>query len=187
MINKQILLDKQVTNNIQGIFGITLPEEINLNGYCIKNKNTINYLELCNPDNKILSLDSPDYILEYTPELLDIEFNSILIGGLGIGVIPYVCQDFAQVDVVENDQNVIDITTQVGHLNNNVNIINGDIFTFEPTKTYDIILIDTIYDSIPENITDSIIEKYLPFVNEGGFLYLPLNFVNNPTKIKILK
>ena len=46
---------------------------------------------------------------------------------------------------------------------------------------------DIWYNSIPENITDSIIEKYLPFVNEEGFLYLPLNFVDNPSKIKINK
>jgi len=46
---------------------------------------------------------------------------------------------------------------------------------------------DIWYNSIPENITDLIIEKYLPFVNEGGFLYLPLNFVDNPSKIKINK
>jgi len=187
MINKQILLDKQITNNIQGIFGITLPEEITLNNYSIKNRYGINYIELRNSDNKLLAVDSPDYITGFCSELLDIEFTSILVGGLGSGNIPYVCQNFAQVDVVENDQNIIDITSQLNHLGENVNIINGDIFTFELTKTYDIIVMDIWYNSIPESVTDSIIEKYLPFVNEGGFLYLPLNFVNNPTKIKILK
>jgi hypothetical protein len=187
MINKQTLLDKQVTNNIQGIFGITLPEEINLNNYSIKNRRGINYIELRNSNNKLLAIDSPDYITEFCPELLDIEFNNILVGGLGSGNIPYVCQSFAQVDVIENDQNIIDITSQLNHLGENVNIINGDIFTFEPTTTYDIIVMDIWYNSIPESITNSIIEKYLPFVNEGGFLYLPLNFVDNPSKIKINK
>jgi hypothetical protein len=180
MINKQILLDKLVTNNIQGIFGINLTEEIILNNYSIKNRYGINYIELRNPDNKILAVDSPDYITEFCSELLDIEFNSILVGGLGTGNIPYVCQDFTQVDVIENDQNVIDIVSQLNHLGENVNIINGDIFTFEPTKTYDIIVMDIWYNSIPENITENIISKYLPCLNEGGFLYLPLN------KIKII-
>jgi len=187
MINKQTLLDKQVTNNIQGIFGITLSEEITLNNYSIKNRTSVNYIELRNSNNKLLAIDSPDYITEFCPELLDIEFNNILVGGLGSGNIPYVCQSFAQVDVIENDQNIIDITSQLNHLGENVNIINGDIFTFEPTTTYDIIVMDIWYNSIPESITDSIIEKYLPFVNEGGFLYLPLNFVDNPSKIKINK
>lgn len=187
MINKQILLDKQITNNIQGIFNINLPEEINLNGYNIKNRYAINYLELRNSEGKLLSIDSPDYITLFASELLDIEFSSILIGGLGLGVIPYVCQDFAQVDVLENDQNVIDIVSQVGHLNTNVNITNSDIFTFEPTKTYDVVVMDIWYNSIPFEITEEIITKYLSCLNEGGFLYLPLNIVNNPTKIKINK
>jgi hypothetical protein len=185
MINKQILLNKLVTNNVQGIFGINLTEEITLNNYSIKNRYGINYIELRNPDNKLLAVDSPDYITEFCSELLDIEFNSILVGGLGTGNIPYVCQDFAQVDVIENDQNVIDITSQLNHLGENVNIINGDIFTFEPTKTYDIIVIDIWYGSITESVTENIISKYLPCLNEGGFLYLPLNQYDNPTKVKI--
>jgi protein-L-isoaspartate O-methyltransferase len=185
MINKQILLDKLVTNNVQGIFGINLTEEIILNNYSIKNRYGINYIELRNPDNKLLAVDSPDYITEFCSELLNIEFNSILVGGLGTGNIPYVCQDFAQVDVIENDQNIINITSQLNHLRENVNIINGDIFTFEPTKTYDIIIMDIWYNSIPEDVTENIISKYLPCLNEGGFLYLPLNQYDNPTKVKI--
>jgi hypothetical protein len=185
MINKQILLNKLVTNNVQGIFGINLTEEIILNNYSIKNRYGINYIELRNSDNKLLAVDSPDYITDFCSELLDIEFNSILVGGLGTGNIPYVCQDFAQVDVIENDQNIINITSQLNHLGENVNIINGDIFTFEPTKTYDIIVMDIWYGSIPEDITENIISKYLPCLNEGGFLYLPLNQYDNPTKVKI--
>jgi spermidine synthase len=187
MINKQILLDKLIKNNIQGIFGINLSEEITLNSYSIKNRRGINYIELRNSDNKLLAIDSPDYITEFCPELLDIEFNSILVGGLGSGNIPYVCQNFAQVDVIENDQNIIDIVSQLNHLGENVNVINGDIFTFEPTKTYDVIVMDIWYNSIPVEVTEEIINKYLPCLNEGGFLYLPLNIVDNPTKIKINK
>jgi len=185
MINKETLLNKLVTNNIQGIFGITLSEEILLNNYSIKNRYAINYIELRNSDNKLIGVDSPDYITEFCSELLDIEFNSILVGGLGTGNIPYVCQDFAQVDVIENDQNIIDIISQLNHLGENVNIINGDIFTFEPTKTYDIIVMDIWYNSIPEDVTENIISKYLPYLNEGGYLYLPLNQYGNPTKVKI--
>ena len=78
MINKQILLDKLVINNIQGIFGITLSEEITLNSYSIKNRRGINYIELRNSDNKLLAIDSPDYITEFCPELLDIEFRLLI-------------------------------------------------------------------------------------------------------------
>jgi hypothetical protein len=46
---------------------------------------------------------------------------------------------------------------------------------------------DIWYNSIPAEVTEEIINKYLPCLNEGGFLYLPLNIVDNPTKIKINK
>ena len=46
---------------------------------------------------------------------------------------------------------------------------------------------DIWYNSIPESITDSIIEKYLPFVNEGGFLYIPINARSLDDKVKMIK
>jgi predicted membrane-bound spermidine synthase len=132
-------------------------------------------------------VDSPDYITIYSKELLDINFNSILILGLGLGVQPYVCQDFAQVDVVEIDQNVIDINNQLGFLNENVNIIKDDVFTFTPTKTYDIIVFDIIWNPLTEELTNTLTTKYLPFVNEGGFLYIPINASCESCIKKILK
>jgi predicted RNA methylase len=187
MINKQLLLDKLNNNNPKGIFDIILLEDIILNNYTIKNKKGTYYLGLYN-DKQTLSIDSPDYILKFASELLDIEFNSILIGGLGIGTIPYAVQDFCSiVDVVENDQDIIDITNQLNHLNNNVNIIYEDIFTYELNNTYDIIILDCWYNTLNEELTNQLIEKYLPFVNNGGFLYIPINTIGNTNKIKINK
>jgi protein-L-isoaspartate O-methyltransferase len=185
MINISNLQNKIIPNDILGVFGITLSENLVKNGYVITKNPNFNHLFMLNPEGKLVSIDNPYYILGYATKLLDVEFNSILVGGLGLGLIPYVCQDFAQVDVIENDQNIIDITSQLNHLGENVNIINGDIFTFEPTKTYDIIVMDIWYNSIPEDITENIISKYLPCLNEEGFLYLPLNQYDNPTKVKI--
>jgi 16S rRNA A1518/A1519 N6-dimethyltransferase RsmA/KsgA/DIM1 with predicted DNA glycosylase/AP lyase activity len=134
-----------------------------------------------------MTVDAPDYIIEYASELLDVEFNSILIGGLGIGVIPYVVQDFAEVDVIENDENIIDIVAQLNHLNENVNIIKGDIFTFDVAKTYDVIVLDIWYEALTEELSNQLIEKYLPFVNEGGFLYIPINARVLDNKVKMIK
>jgi protein-L-isoaspartate O-methyltransferase len=132
-------------------------------------------------------MDNPDYILIYSQELLDVEYDSILIGGLGLGTQAYVSQDFAQVDVVEIDQNVIDINNELGYLNSNVNIINDDILTYTPTKTYDIIVLDIWWEGLTEELTDTLTTKYLPFVNEGGFLYFPINLGVLSSKVKILK
>jgi len=186
MINKQLIQSK-MSNNLSGLFDVELTQDILLNGYSIKKYNNINYIGLYNPAGKVMTVDAPDYIIEFAPELLDVEFNSMLIGGLGIGVIPYVVQDFAEVDVIENDQNIINIVAQLDHLNENVNVINNDIFTFDIEKTYDVIVLDIWYEPLTETLSNQLIEKYLPLVNEGGFLYIPINARALDNKVKIIK
>ena len=186
MINKTILEEK-LNNSYKGIITYQSELPIQLNGYEIrKNKGEI-YLGLYGPDNYVFVTDEVHYILEYSKELLDIEFNSILIGGLGLGVMPYVCQNFATVDVIEINQDIINIANQLNHLNNNVNIIQGDFTTFTPTTTYDIIVTDIWYEGLTEQQNTQIIDHYLPYVNEGGFLYIPINICGDTSKIKILK
>jgi protein-L-isoaspartate O-methyltransferase len=184
MINKQLLLDKHIAS--EGLFNLTIDEYSPIEGYTLKNREGLSYLQLWFPDGKYM-MDSPDYITKYSEELLDIEFNSILVLGLGLGVQPYVCQDFAQVDVLEIDQNVVDINNQLGFLNENVNIIMGDVFTYTPTKTYDVIVFDIIWTPLSEELSNQLIDQYLPFVNEGGFLYIPINKGVIDNKVKILK
>ena len=187
MINVQNIKDKIVPNDILGVFGIALSEDIEKNGYTITKNPNFNHLFMLNPEGEVLSVDNPYYILQYSPELLDVEFDSILIAGLGIGVIPYVCQDFAQVDVVEIDENVIDLAKQLGHLNENVNIIKDDIFTFSVEKSYDIVVIDAFYEALSEETITLLEEKYMPFINEGGFLYIPINVGVIDDKVVIVK
>jgi hypothetical protein len=84
--------------------------------------------------------------------------------------------DCSTIDVVENNQEIIDLVTSIGYLDG-VNITNSDIFTFTPTTTYDIILLD-IWMCNCNNFTterDTLITKYLPSLNPGGFIYVPLN------------
>jgi hypothetical protein len=172
MINKQLLLDNQT----EGVFGKSLTSVIEKNGYKIQMNNDFNYLELINPDGKLLLDDVPNYITEFTPELLDREFTSILIGGLGIGVIPYVVQDFCTtIDVIEINTDIIDINKELDALGSNVNIIEGDVYTFQPTKMYDIVVMDIWWRKINDDIINTLNSMYLPFVNEGGFIYYPIN------------
>jgi spermidine synthase len=187
MINVQNIKDKIVPNDILGVFGITLSEDIEKNGYVITKNPRFNHLFMLNPEGVVLSVDNPYYILGYAPELLDVEFDSILIGGLALGLIPYVCQDFAQVDVVEINQDVIDLAKQLGHLNDNVNIIHDDILTFSVEKTYDIVVIDAFYEALSEETITLLEEKYMPFINEGGFLYIPINKGVIDNKVVIVK
>lgn len=184
MINKQNLLDKLAFGD--GILNYSTDECSPVDGYTLRNRNGIGYLELWYPDGKFI-MDNPDYITNYSEKLLDVEFDSILIAGLGLGAQPYVCQDFAQVDVVEIDENVININKQIGCLNNNVNIINEDIFTFSTEKTYDIIVIDIWWKARVERISNELIEKFLPNLNDGGFIYIPINKGVFDDKVVIFK
>lgn len=187
MIDIQSLKDKIIPNDILGTFGITLSEDLVKNGYVITKNPNFNHLFMLNPEGELVSVDNPYYILEFSSELLNVEYDSILVGGLGLGVIPYVSQDFAQVDVVEINQDVIDLAKQLGHLNENVNIIKDDIFTFSVEKTYDIIVLDIWYEALTEELSNELIDKFLPFVNEGGFLYIPINYEVLEDKIIIVK
>ena len=132
-------------------------------------------------------MDNPDYIINYSEELLDVEYDSILIAGLGLGTQAYVSQDFAQVDVIEFDQNIIDINKQLGYLNENINIINDDIFTFSTEKIYDIIVLDIWWSSPGEEISNQLIEKFLPNLEVGGFIYIPVNIDELSDKVVIIK
>ena len=133
-----------------------------------------------------LGTDQTGYILGHNPGLLDIDFNLILIIGLGLGVIPYVVQDFcAVVDVVESQQDVINCVNHLGHLNSNVNLILDDIETYVAEKTYDVIVLDIWYNEITDELSNQMIEKYTQFLNSGGFLYIPINEGVREDKVKI--
>jgi tRNA1(Val) A37 N6-methylase TrmN6 len=131
-----------------------------------------------NDNVNMLFNDSIINIDEYAKNIKNLNFSSILFAGLGLGILPFLCQDSTTtIDVVEIDQEIINLTTGIGHLNSNVNIINDDIFNFTPTKTYDVILID-IWSvanlSVINPQVTTLTEKYTSYLNENGLLYFPI-------------
>jgi hypothetical protein len=40
---------------------------------------------------------------------------------------------------------------------------------------YDIVVLDTSYQKLSDDIINTLNSMYLPFVNEGGFIYYPIN------------
>jgi protein-L-isoaspartate O-methyltransferase len=186
MINKKVLVDKLTCNYAEGLYNKVVEEPIVYNGYTLKNRPYTSYLELHYPNGTFI-MDNPDFITIYSEELLDVEYDSILIAGLGLGTQAYVSQDFAQVDVIESDQNIIDINNQLGYLNENVNIIKDDIFTFSTEKIYDIIVLDIWWKAPEKEVSDQLIEKFLPHINVGGFIYIPLNKGELDEKVIIIK
>ena len=185
MIDKEKIQGVHEQKPIRGLFEIPLAISKFSGEYSIEKHSRLDFLVLKGPSGQ-LGTDQAGYILGHNPGILDIQFDSILIIGLGLGVIPYVVQDFCSVvDVVELQSDVISCVNQLGHLNSNVNLIQGEISAYAPTRNYDVILLDIWYTDITEELTDELIEKYSPHLNAGGFLYIPINAGSIEDKVKI--
>lgn len=121
--------------------------------------------------------DNVNFIESFLDKLYYREYNSMLCGGLGLGVAQFMSQTFCDViDVVEIDVDLIRLIDTAGYLDPKVNIIHGDFFTYEPQQTYDVILADIWQDELGDfnKEVDIIAEKYTPYLNDGGLLYFPL-------------
>lgn len=128
-------------------------------------------------DDKYWLIDDVNYINSYCYQMFNFDFNSVLIGGLGMGLIPYYMLNnmTEDIDVIEINSNVIDVVNQMGHLGN-INIINNDVLIYKPTKKYDLIIMDLwwLTDGVFESQKNNIISNYLNSLNDGGKLYFPI-------------
>jgi hypothetical protein len=107
-------------------------------------------------------------------------YDSVLIAGLGFGLLPNELSEVnncSKIDVVEINQEVIDYNTSSGHLNPNINLIQGDIFTYSTPDKYDLIIVDTIWyeeDMSEEQYQTLVSNFYDTNLNIGGALYIPI-------------
>lgn len=87
-------------------------------------------------------------------EIIQIATGSVLVAGLGIGLIllPMMNkEEVTEIDVVEKHSEVIELVAEQLPLNNKVNIIHDDIYRFTSKKKYDTIYLD-IYPSAPKSL-----------------------------------
>jgi hypothetical protein len=128
--------------------------------------------------------DDLNTIKIFYDELFKKDFNSVLIAGLGLGVIPYILKDECQIiDVVEKDNNLISTIQDYNYISGTT-IINEDIFVYEPNKNYDLILLDIWCNNNGQTIQSEIstlVTKFLPFLNQNGIIYIPINKINGQT------
>lgn len=121
--------------------------------------------------------DDIDYIDLYCYELKNKDYGSVLIGGLGLGIMPYYIENNksgVDIDVVEIRNDVISATGQLGHIS--CSIVNDDFTSHQTTKKYDIIVADLwwLTDENFENEKQTILQNYANNLNEGGFVYFPI-------------
>jgi hypothetical protein len=106
-------------------------------------------------------------------------YDTVLVVGLGLGLIPYELSEVngcSKIDVLEIDQEIIDYTISSGHLNSNINLIQGDIYNYTTKETYDLIIIDTIWyeHEMSNEVYELLKNRLLPNINTGGVLYIPV-------------
>lgn len=121
------------------------------------------------------------YITPYCEEMLKPEnsFKSVLILGLGLGLIPqYIADNMLEctvIDVIDNNQELIDWTLESTHLKPKINIFLGECHTYEPTRQYDLIIADIWWD-IPDvqEVYTELTLKYNDTLTSTGKIYFPL-------------
>lgn len=124
--------------------------------------------------------DCPSYINSFTRKLKTLEFDSILIGGAGLGILAHWVDtntSCSKIDVIENENEVITWLSESNHLSSDINIIEGDAFKYNITSSYDLILMDLWWDTSGNYNNDELelITKYSGSLNESGSLYFPIN------------
>ena len=116
----------------------------------------------------------------YKDSFKDFTYNSVLVAGLGFGLIPNELDkvnNCSKIDVVEINQEVIDYHNISKHLSSDINIIKHDIFKYTTEDKYDLIIIDTVWEE--EDMSDEQVQtltsKFLNTnLNKGGVLYIPV-------------
>jgi hypothetical protein len=145
----------------------------------VTNRKGITHLEKAFERESIF-YDSHYFIEDFLNCLYEFPYSSILCGGLGLGIAPYLSQPFCDtIDVIEQDQDLIDLISGLGYLSSKVNIIQGNIFEYEPQRKYDFILIDIwqknngTFDTEVETLKN----KYTSHLNESGTMCIPLDYL----------
>ena len=131
-------------------------------------------------DNSWYVYDKPEYITSFSKDILTTPFDSILIGGLGLGLIPYyISNNFGgkDIDVLENNTGVIDIISQMGYLHPSINIIEADALTYTTEKQYDLILMDLWWDEDSTFLEQKTItlSNYSSNLTPTGTFYFPIS------------
>ena len=110
-------------------------------------------------------------------KLDDATWGDVLILGLGgFGVLPEYIKNQKKptsIDVVEEYQEIIDYVTW---LNNSINIVCNDEWSYATLKKYDIIICDLWAESqdVLDNHKETLLNNYSDNLKAGGKLFIPL-------------
>ena len=108
----------------------------------------------------------------------DFTYDKVLVLGLGLGLVPETLKiekECSVVDVVDNNQELIDY---VDFIDESINIIKDDAYTYKPNKKYDLILVDLWWghEDITDEIVTNIENNYKNYLEENGKIIIPILF-----------
>jgi len=103
-------------------------------------------------------------------------WGDILVLGLGLGVVPeYIIDNKSpnSVDVVEENAQII---SKVTWLDSDINVINGNEFSYTTDKKYDIIICDIFAEptDVTEDNKDTLLSNYSSNLKAGGRIIIPV-------------
>jgi spermidine synthase len=122
--------------------------------------------------------DNPNYFELHATELKNIQFNSMLMLGLGLGLTAYFYQNIChKIWIVEDNPNIIDIIKKANYLKNEIIISHGNAldFNISEQEKFDLIFVDIfgmIDDKYQQN-KQTIIANYTKNLTENGVIYFP--------------
>tara|TARA_R100000935_G_scaffold58411_1_gene95292 strand:+ start:947 stop:1456 length:510 start_codon:yes stop_codon:yes gene_type:complete len=106
----------------------------------------------------------------------DFVFDKILIAGLGMGLLPNYAKHIKNcsvIDVIEKNKEVIEY---VDYLDDSINIIEADAYSYVPLKKYDLIIFDLwwIEKDVTLKIQKSLKKQYKEYLEDNGKIIFPL-------------
>lgn len=145
-----ITIDKW--NELNNIIQNKIVGDCETKRYIIRKNNSMAYKYNIPDGEYVKLLISGEVMMSTTPmeyytnrEFMNKAHGDILIGGLGLGCVPYCIQDKKEVKsitVIEYSQNIIDLVLPQHSFNDKVKVVKDDVFTFKPEKKYNCIYMD---------------------------------------------
>jgi hypothetical protein len=99
-------------------------------------------------------------------------WGSVLYLGMGSSLIPRLQSDkVTKTIIVEIDEGTIQYNKDNNLLQPEWVIYLDDVFTFKPLDSYDFIFIDIFYHSTTKSVMEGLIDRYKPYLNDGGKIF----------------
>ena len=106
----------------------------------------------------------------------DFTFDKILIIGLGLGILPNYAKHIKNCSVVDVVDNNPELISYIDYLDDSINIIEADAYTYNTSNKYDLIIFDLWWNEkdITLKTQQNLSKIYKNFLTNNGKIIFPL-------------